>query len=183
MNIRKLVTSAVLVGCASMVAGGTGFAQGKGQGRGGTGQGQQGSSDQQGKDQQGKGQQGKDTQNKDTQNKDTQNKDKPASALRAEIGQKDRDAIARYFKDNTAGLPPGLAKRGADLPPGLEKQLQKNGKLPPGLEKKLEPVPAPLERQLGGLPDGYSRRVLGQHLIVVNEKTKQIGDVFLNVVR
>ena len=173
MNIRRLMTSAVLVGCAWIVAGGTGFAQGKGQGRGGTGQGQQGSSDQQAKDKQAK----------DKQAKDTQTKDKPASASRAEIGQKDRDAIARYFKDNTAGLPPGLAKRGGDLPPGLEKQLQKNGKLPPGLEKKLEPVPAPLERQLGGLPDGYSRRVLGQHLIVVNEKTKQIGDVFLNVVR
>jgi hypothetical protein len=163
MNLRRLVTSAVLVGCVWMFAGGTGFTQGKGQGRGGTGQGQQGSGDQQGKDK--------------------QNTDKPSTAPRAEIGQKDRDAIGRYFKDNTTGLPPGLAKRGDDLPPGLEKQLQKNGTLPPGLEKKLEPVPAPLERQLTRLPDGYSRRVLGQHLIVVNDKTKQIGDVFLNVVR
>lgn len=168
MNFRRLVTSAVLVGCAWVFAGGAGLAQGNSQGRGGSGRGQQGSSDKQAKD---------------TQTKDTQTTDKPAAAPRAEIGQKDRDAIARYFKDNTAGLPPGLAKRGGDLPPGLEKQLQKNGTLPPGLEKKLEPLPAPLERQLGGLPDGYSRRVLGQHLIVVNEKTKQIGDVFLNVVR
>lgn len=173
MNFRRLVASAVLVGCAWMFAGGAGFAQGNSQGRGGSGQGQQGSSDQQGK--------GKQT--KDKQTKDKQTTDRPPAAPRAEIGQKDRDAIASYFKSNTAGLPPGLAKRGGDLPPGLEKQLQKNGTLPPGLEKKLEPVPAPLERQLGRLPDGYSRRVLGQHLIVVNEKTRQIGDVFLNVVR
>jgi hypothetical protein len=158
----------VLVGCAGVFAGGAGFAQGNSQGRGGSGQGKQGSGEQQGKDK---------------QTKDKQSKDKPATAPRAEIGQNDRDAIGRYFKDNTAGLPPGLAKRGGDLPPGLEKQLQKNGTLPPGLEKKLEPVPAPLERQLTQLPDGYSRRVLGEHLLVINDKTKQIGDVFLNVVR
>ena len=110
-------------------------------------------------------------------------KQKPAAAPRAEIGDRDRDAISRYFRTNTAGLPPGLAKRGDDLPPGLEKQLQKNGKLPPGLEKKLEPVPAALERQLSPLPSGYSRRVRGPHLIVVNEKTKTLADVWLNSVR
>jgi hypothetical protein len=110
-------------------------------------------------------------------------KQKPAAAPRAEIGQKDRDAIASYFRDNTAGLPPGLAKRGDDLPPGLEKQLQKNGKLPPGLEKKLEPVPSALERRLSPLPSGYSRRILGPHLLVVNDKTKVLGDVWLNAVR
>lgn len=115
--------------------------------------------------------------------KDKQSTDKPAAAPRAEIGSKDREAISAYFKNNTAGLPPGLAKRGGDLPAGLEKQLQKNGKLPPGLEKKLESVPAPLERQLSPLPAGYSRRILGEHLLVVNDKTKQIGDVFLSVVR
>ena len=110
-------------------------------------------------------------------------KDKPAAASRAEINDRDRDAIGKYFKSNTAGLPPGLAKRGDDLPAGLEKQLQKNGKLPPGLEKKLEPVPAALERQLSPLPSGYSRRILGPHLLVVNDKTKALGDVWLNVVR
>ena len=110
-------------------------------------------------------------------------KDKPAAAPRAEINDRDRDAIGKYFKSNTAGLPPGLAKRGDDLPAGLEKQLQKNGKLPPGLEKKLEPVPAALERQLSPLPSGYSRRILGPHLLVVNDKTKALGDVWLNAVR
>ena len=111
-------------------------------------------------------------------------KDKPAAAApRPEINDRDRDAVGKYFKTNTAGLPPGLAKRGDDLPAGLEKQLQKNGKLPPGLEKKLEPVPAALERQLSPLPSGYSRRILGPHLLVVNDKTKALGDVWLNVVR
>ena len=34
-----------------------------------------------------------------------------------------------------SGLPPGLAKRGGNLPPGLEKK-RRAGNLPPGLEKK-----------------------------------------------
>jgi hypothetical protein len=120
---------------------------------------------------QGNSQQGKDKQGK------------PAAAPRAAIGDRDRDAIGKYFKTNSAGLPPGLAKRGDDLPPGLEKQLQKNGTLPPGLEKKLEPVPVALERQLSPLPAGFSRRILGPHLLVVNDKTKVLADVWLNSVR
>ena len=158
MNSRRLIASALLAGFGWMAAGGAAFAQGNSQGRGSTGQGRQGSDDQQGKEK--------------------QSQYKPAAAPRAEIGDRDRDAITRYFRTNTAGLPPGLAKRGDDLPPGLEKQLQKNGKLPPGLEKKLERVPSALERQLSPLPSGYSRRVLGPHLIVVNEKTKVLGDVW-----
>jgi hypothetical protein len=122
-------------------------------------------------------------QGKSQQGKDKQGTGKPAAAPRAEIGDRDRDAIGKYFKTNSAGLPPGLAKRGDDLPPGLEKQLQKNGKLPPGLEKKLEPVPVALERQLSPLPAGFSRRILGPHLLVVNEKTKALADVWLNSVR
>ncbi|MDE3165012.1 MAG: hypothetical protein KGN36_04325, partial [Acidobacteriota bacterium] len=46
-----------------------------------------------------------------------------------------------------SGLPPGLAKR-SDLPPGLEKQLRRNGTLPPGLQKKLVAFPPDLERRL-----------------------------------
>ena len=160
MTARRLFASAALVGFGWMAAGGAVLAQGNSQGRS-SGQGQKASDDKQAKDKEGK--------------------DK--AAPRAEIGQQDRDAISKYFKTNTAGLPPGLAKRGDDLPPGLEKQLQKNGKLPPGLEKKLEPVPAGLERQLSPLPSGYSRRILGPHLLVVNDKTKALGDVWLNAVR
>lgn len=35
------------------------------------------------------------------------------------------------------GLPPGLAKRGGNLPPGLQKHLMRHGQLPPGLQKRL----------------------------------------------
>jgi hypothetical protein len=44
---------------------------------------------------------------------------------------------------NGYGLPPGLAKRGGQLPPGLQKHLWKHGALPPGLQKKIGPAYGP----------------------------------------
>src|ERR1051325_10862221 len=46
-----------------------------------------------------------------------------------------RFAIANYY-------------RGRRLPPGLEKQLRRNGTLPPGLQKKMAPFPAEVEMRL-----------------------------------
>ncbi len=40
-----------------------------------------------------------------------------------------------YYGD-TDRLPPGLAKRGGNLPPGLQKHIERTGQLPPGLEKR-----------------------------------------------
>jgi hypothetical protein len=54
-------------------------------------------------------------------------------------GNKDRRQSTVYYpylQGNTSNLPPGLAKRGGDLPPGLQKHLRETGQLPPGLEKK-----------------------------------------------
>lgn len=41
------------------------------------------------------------------------------------------------FLGGFQGLPPGLAKRGGQLPPGLQKHLLRTGQLPPGLQKRL----------------------------------------------
>src|SRR4051794_30705968 len=69
----------------------------------------------------------------------------------------DQRTVHDYYRGRSSGLPPGLAKRNGDLPPGLEKQLRRNGRLPPGLEKKLTPFPADLERRLPALPAGCYR--------------------------
>lgn len=106
-----------------------------------------------------------------------------AGAIHIEIGTRDRETIQRYFVANPAGLPPGLAKRGGDLPPGLDKQLRRNGTLPPGLQKKLEPFPVALERQVARLPSGYSWFVLGAHIVVMNKQRNLIGDFALNLVK
>jgi hypothetical protein len=84
--------------------------------------------------------------------------------------------------DHLRGLPPGLAKRDR-LPPGLEKQLERNGRLPPGLEKKLHPLPDDLAVRLPRLPDGYRRGILGESLIVLDERTSAIIDVIHGIAR
>src|SRR5215475_14835072 len=62
-------------------------------------------------------------------------KDRPAYFLPEE-----RRIIESYYRSGgpSKGLPPGLAKRGGKLPPGLQKHLEKNGTLPPGLQKRLQ---------------------------------------------
>lgn len=86
-----------------------------------------------------------------------------------------------YFRDNRSGLPPGLAKR-EQLPPGLERQLRRNGTLPPGLQKKLHPFPVELERRMRRLPTGYRRVVIAGSIILMNEKTAVIYDIIRNVI-
>ncbi|MGC2854809.1 hypothetical protein ACM64Y_04985 [Novispirillum sp. DQ9] len=71
------------------------------------------------------------------------------------------------------GLPPGLAKRDT-LPPGLEKQLERNGRLPPGLEGRA--LPDDLERRLPRR-DGTRRVVVGDDVVLIEEGTRVILDI------
>jgi len=103
--------------------------------------------------------------------------------VRYGFGVHDREAIRTYYTGHKSGLPPGLAKRGGNLPPGLEKQLQRNGTLPPGLQKKLEPCPVELERELAPLPADYRRAVIDAHIVVLNRHTNVIVDIYKDVVR
>jgi hypothetical protein len=87
-----------------------------------------------------------------------------------------RRVIHEYYGAHPAGLPPGLAKRGGDLPPGLAKQLRRNGRLPPGLEKRLVPFPVELERRLPPLPPHYRRCFVGDRAIIYDQRTGIIVD-------
>lgn len=84
-----------------------------------------------------------------------------AAAVQASIGTNDARLIREWFSQpaNLQGLPPGLAKK-ERLPPGLQKQLVRNGQLPPGLQKKIQPLPPVLERQLTPLPDQRRNLIL-----------------------
>lgn len=84
--------------------------------------------------------------------------------------------IRAWFADghNLEGLPPGLAKR-ETLPPGLQRQLQRNGTLPPGLAKRVYQFPVALERQLPDLRSGLSRVVIGGSIVLLD------GDLILDV--
>ena len=78
------------------------------------------------------------------------------------------------------GLPPGLAKR-EKLPPGLQKQLQRNGTLPPGLQKKLEPLPEAVEVRLKPLPPDHVRVVVGTDVLILDKTTQKILDIIRDV--
>lgn len=98
----------------------------------------------------------------------------------------ERRAIEDYYrqgsKGKAKGLPPGLAKRGGKLPPGLQKHLDKNGQLPPGLQKRLEPLPVDLDRRLPRLPEYWERVVLERDVILIDRRTNRILDIIENVI-
>ena len=85
-----------------------------------------------------------------------------------------RESIRTCLSDPKSGLPPGLARRDR-LPPGLERQLQRNGTLPPGLQKKVQPLPSQCSINLPKLPADWSRVVLGDRVIVL-DPAKRIID-------
>jgi hypothetical protein len=84
--------------------------------------------------------------------------------------ERDRRIIRDYFRGGYSNLPPGLAKRGGSLPPGLEKQLRRNGKLPPGLEKRVEPFPRDLVIRLPRIPERIRRVILGRRALLLDEQ-------------
>jgi hypothetical protein len=106
-------------------------------------------------------------------------KDRPAYFLPEE-----RRIIENYYRSGgpSRGLPPGLAKRGGKLPPGLQKHLDKNGTLPPGLQKRLEPLPQDLDSRLPTLPENWERVVLGNDVILLDRRTNRILDIIENII-
>jgi hypothetical protein len=96
----------------------------------------------------------------------------------------ERRIIERYYrskKGKAKGLPPGLAKRGGNLPPGLQKHLERNGRLPPGLQKRLEPLPVELSRQLPPLPEQWERVIIERDVILLDRRTNRILDIIEDV--
>jgi hypothetical protein len=90
--------------------------------------------------------------------------------------------IREWFAEpsNLQGLPPGLAGK-EQLPPGLQRQLVKNGTLPPGLEKKVHSFPVALESRLPRLREGYVRVAIGGNVLVMEVATKTIVDILRDI--
>jgi len=96
------------------------------------------------------------------------------------FSERDQRLIRAYFRPRGGrGLPPGLAKRNGNLPPGLEKQMQRNGVLPPGLHKRAEPFPMELSRQLPRLPAGYSRVIIEGRAMNVGSDNRVVDILFI----
>ena len=91
----------------------------------------------------------------------------------------DRRVIGDWISSRPMGsLPPGLANR-ESLPPGLQKQLAKNGQLPRGLEKRMTSFPAELNNRLSPLQSGLGRIFIHGRAVIFNRETRVILDVFL----
>jgi hypothetical protein len=94
----------------------------------------------------------------------------------------DRGKIRNYYRDAKKGktIPPGLAKK-QELPPGLQKHIERNGKLPPGLEGRR--LPRDLEGTLPHLPAGFVRLQVEGDIVLLNEKTRVVLDVIWDVLQ
>lgn len=77
------------------------------------------------------------------------------------------------------GMPPGLAKRDS-LPPGLQKQLERNGKLPPGLQKRA--LPRDLQAKLPRRRRGLERVIVDRDVVLIDTVTNTVLDIIKNVV-
>jgi hypothetical protein len=81
-------------------------------------------------------------------------------------------------KGRGSGLPPGLAKKGK-LPPGLQKQLERNNRLPPGLAKN--PLPYEAASNLPPAPAGTERAIVDTSVVLLEKGTGVILDVLKDV--
>lgn len=96
-------------------------------------------------------------------------------------GDSDDDAhkSKKGKKGKSGSMPAGLAKRD-ELPPGLQKHLEKNGTLPPGLAKR--DLPDDLLRQLGG-GKGGRHLIVGSDVVLIDPVTDRVLDILIDVVR
>src|SRR5574341_1906500 len=98
----------------------------------------------------------------------------------------ERRIIYDYYhkgtKSKTKGLSPGLAKRGGNLPPGLQKKLDRDGQLPPGLQKRLEPLPTDLSRRLPRLPEYWERVMLDRDIVLIDRRSNRVLDIIEDII-
>ena len=98
---------------------------------------------------------------------------------RCGFSDRDRQIIGDCFVNDRAGLPPGLAKKDR-LPPGLERQLQRNGTLPPGLQKRVQPLPGSCVSRLPRLPHDWAIVVLSGRIILLDPGQRIVDLFWLN---
>ena len=93
-----------------------------------------------------------------------------------EFSSRERQIISDCYVADRSNLPPGLAKKDR-LPPGLERQLRRNGPLPPGLQKRVQPLPGVCTARLPRLPRDWARVVLSGRIILL-DPSNRIVDFF-----
>lgn len=90
----------------------------------------------------------------------------PAGVIDVRFGSSDIRIITNYY-----------GGRLQQLPPGLQKKVQRGGTLPPGWQKKVQVFPEDLERQLPRVPLGYRRVVSGPIAMLIHDATNVVLDI------
>lgn len=91
------------------------------------------------------------------------------------FGRIERDLL-RNFLGSPAGKKFKAKKfKHKSLPPGLAKQLHRNGILPPGLRRNY--LPPGLSSRLPGLPPGQARVLVGNDVLLIQQATGLILDI------
>lgn len=97
------------------------------------------------------------------------------------FSERDRDVIRDFFHSDEGGrsLRADWAGRDRDLPPGMERRLQRNETLPPGLERRVRNFPERLERRLDPLPPGYWRGILAGRAMILRDGGEIVDVMFI----
>jgi len=77
-------------------------------------------------------------------------------------------------KNKHKDIPPGIAKKGS-LPPGIYKQLVRNGQIPADVH--YQPLPPDLIVQLRPLPPAYQYVIVDDRVLLIQAATRAIMDV------
>jgi len=131
------------------------------------------------------------------------NTESDVSSEEVDDSDEDDDGKGKGKKKNKGKKKKDKKKKSADknkgkkkdgLPPGLQKQLAKNGKLPPGLQKKLEAsgalppglqaiaLPQELEEQLPALPEGQKRIIVDNDVLIIDEAVGIVLDSIPDII-
>lgn len=90
---------------------------------------------------------------------------------------RDRSTIRDYYRNRDSILSQEIATRSSNLRPGLQRQLKRNDTLPLGLLKRMEYLPGDLEERLPPLLTFYRRAIIGQDVVIIDNRTQRIIDV------
>ena len=90
--------------------------------------------------------------------------------------------IREYFVVHRRHLPAYYYQDLDDLPPGIRKQLIRNGHLPPGLERRIHPFPSELDVVLGPPPPCCRRVIIGRDAYLIDRKSNLILDILSNLI-
>ena len=85
----------------------------------------------------------------------------------------DRMVVRDFYVRNPSMLPPGLAKRGGNLPPGLSRGQV----ITLEIEVHLLPLPRELELKLPPPPHEVLRRIIGRDLVLIDKVNRRVLDV------